>query len=284
MGLGKPVQAIAATRKKEEVLLQLPERMDKTFFVPMTKEQWIYHEDNRQIVARIVQKWRRYKFLSGADQRRLTLALQNMRIFLSTEAGGVGLNLQRASVVINMDLPWNPAVLDQRIGRVHRIGQHRPVRVVNFVSEGTIEHGMLSILDFKRSLFAGVLDGNEDSVFVGETRLNRFMRMVEETTQAIPETAHDPPPPVIPSSEEMEVVEEELERQEAPEPAPISPLQPLFVSAVSFLKSLGNLATAVGRSGKNRSHSGNIYLLHIGKTNRRTHQRILFHNSLTNFQ
>ena len=65
------------------------------------------------------------------------------RLFLSTDAGGVGLNLQHASVVVNMDLPWNPAVLEQRIGRVHRLGQKRPVRVVNFVAQGTIEEGML---------------------------------------------------------------------------------------------------------------------------------------------
>lgn len=48
------------------------------------------------------------------------------RVFLSTDTGGVGLNLQNAAaVVINMDLPWNPAVLEQRIGRVYRLGQHR---------------------------------------------------------------------------------------------------------------------------------------------------------------
>ena len=65
------------------------------------------------------------------------------RLFLSTDAGGVGLNLQHASVVVNLDLPWNPAVLEQRIGRVHRLGQHRPVRVVHFIAQGTIEEGML---------------------------------------------------------------------------------------------------------------------------------------------
>ena len=62
----------------------------------------------------------------------------------------MGLNLQHASAVVNMDLPWNPAVLEQRIGRVHRLGQTRPVRVVNFIAQGTIEEGMLSVLAFKR--------------------------------------------------------------------------------------------------------------------------------------
>lgn len=76
------------------------------------------------------------------------------RAFLATDAGGVGLNLQHASVVVNVDLPWNPAVLEQRIGRVHRLGQRKPVQVINFIAEGTIEEGMLSVLTFKKSLFA----------------------------------------------------------------------------------------------------------------------------------
>ena len=58
-------------RTKDEVLKELPERLDKHFFVPMTPEQRTHHEENREIVARIVAKWRRYGFLSEADQRRL---------------------------------------------------------------------------------------------------------------------------------------------------------------------------------------------------------------------
>jgi SNF2 family DNA or RNA helicase len=60
------------------------------------------------------------------------------RVFLSTDAGSTGLNLQHASTVVNMDLPWNPAVLEQRIARIHRMGQTRPVQVINFVAKGTI--------------------------------------------------------------------------------------------------------------------------------------------------
>lgn len=80
---------------------------------------------------------------------------------------------------------WNPAVLEQRIGRVHRLGQKQPVRVVNFIAQGTIEEGMLSVLKFKKSLFAGVLDGGESTVFLGGSRLTRFMETVEKTTTAI---------------------------------------------------------------------------------------------------
>jgi len=110
------------------------------------------------------------------------------RLFLSTDAGGVGLNLQHAAaVVVNMDLPWNPAVLEQRIGRVHRLGQSRGVQVVNFVGRASIEEGMLSVLAFKKSLFAGVLDGGEHEVFLQGTRLSKFMESVEQVAGAMGE-------------------------------------------------------------------------------------------------
>ena len=64
-------------------------------------------------------------------------------------------------------VPWNPAVLEQRIARIHRMGQARPVRVINFVSKGTIEEGMLSVLAFKRSLSAGILDGGNGEILLG---------------------------------------------------------------------------------------------------------------------
>ncbi|MBL8797963.1 MAG: DEAD/DEAH box helicase [Planctomycetia bacterium] len=273
--IGQTLEPLLVRRQKDQVLDQLPERIDSNIFVPMTPLQMTHHTENQEIVARIVQKWRRYRFLSEADQRRLMIALQRMRmacdssylvdhqsdhgvkadeavtlleeilerptgkvvvfsqwlrmhellvrrikrrgwghvlfhggvpgskrkdlidrfrddpqcrIFLSTDAGGVGLNLQHASVVLNMDLPWNPAVLEQRIGRVHRLGQREPVRVVNFVAKGTIEEGMLSVLKFKKSLFGGVLDGGEKEVFLGGSRLNKFMEQVEAASDAITDT------------------------------------------------------------------------------------------------
>src|SRR5262249_7630502 len=65
------------------------------------------------------------------------------RVFLSTDAGGTGLNLQAADTVVNLEVPWNPAVLNQRVARVHRMGQHRPVQVINLVTRGTIEERVL---------------------------------------------------------------------------------------------------------------------------------------------
>lgn len=278
--IGRTLEPILIRRQKNQVLKELPERLVKHFFVPMTPQQMKHHSENRETVARIVQKWQRCGFLSESDQRRLMIALQNMRMscnstylldhetdfgvkadelatlldeiyesrdskvvifsqwlrtheliqrrfekrdwdhvlfhggvpgparkglvdrfredrdcraFLSTDAGGVGLNLQHASVVVNMDLPWNPAVLEQRIGRVHRLGQQQPVRVVNFVATGTIEHGMLTLLQFKKSLFAGILDGGEKEVSLGGSRLKRFMESVEVATSTISDTAIEAP-------------------------------------------------------------------------------------------
>lgn len=84
------------------------------------------------------------------------------RIFLSTDSGAAGLNLQAASVVINCDLPWNPAKLEQRIARAWRKHQTRAVTVINLVSENTLEHRMLATLSNKQALADGVLDRKGD--------------------------------------------------------------------------------------------------------------------------
>ncbi len=83
------------------------------------------------------------------------------KVFLSTDAGGVGLNLQAGTMVINLDLPWNPAVLEQRIGRAHRHGQSKSVHVVNLIARGTIEERMLDTLAAKRAVFDAAF--NEES-------------------------------------------------------------------------------------------------------------------------
>ena len=267
------MKPVLLRRRKDEVLRQLPARIDQNIFVPLTREQRTLHDEFYEIVVKIVAKWRRYKFLTEADQRRLMIALEGMRrsadntylvdkktihgpkieeleellqenilegeekavifsqwlrmtelveavlkrndigyvhlngslpsrkrrdlltqfkdddrvrVFLSTDAGGVGLNLQSGSLVINMDIPWNPAVLEQRIGRVHRLGQRRTVRVVNFVSSGSIEARILELLKFKKSVFAGALDQDgEDVVMIGESQMKRFLKTVETLTENI---------------------------------------------------------------------------------------------------
>ncbi len=83
-------------------------------------------------------------------------------VFLSTEAGGSGLNLQMADTVINFELPWNPAKKNQRIGRIHRIGQkNRNLTVFNLISTGSIEERIASGIVVKEALFDAVLNESD---------------------------------------------------------------------------------------------------------------------------
>ena len=133
--------------------------------------------DNRDI---------RYEFLHGSvpAQKRDELIRRfenesDCRIFLSTDAGSTGLNLQAASIIINLDLPWNPAVLEQRVGRIYRIGQEMPVQVINLVSKDSIEEEMIGRLHFKRTMFEGALDGGDDTIFLGEEQFQGFMSEIQ---------------------------------------------------------------------------------------------------------
>jgi SNF2 family DNA or RNA helicase len=87
------------------------------------------------------------------DRKRVQDAFaKDVRILISTDAGGEGLNLQFCHVVINFDIPWNPMRLEQRIGRVDRIGQAHVVRAVNFVFEGSVEHRVREVLEQKLAI------------------------------------------------------------------------------------------------------------------------------------
>ncbi len=89
------------------------------------------------------------------------------KIFLSTEAGGVGLNLQMADTVINFELPWNPAKKNQRIGRIDRLGQkNEKLTVFNFITRGTIEERIAGGLLLKQNLFEGALVESNSTDFV----------------------------------------------------------------------------------------------------------------------
>ena len=107
------------------------------------------------------------------------------RVFLSTDAGSTGLNLQAGSIMINLDLPWNPAVLEQRIARIYRLGQERNVQVINLVAKGTIEEEMLGKLRFKTAMFEGVLDNGEDTIFLGSE--SKFSTMMDTLGEAFDE-------------------------------------------------------------------------------------------------
>ena len=93
----------------------------------------------------------------GLSRREKEDAIRRFRddvpILLTTEAAGEGRNLQFAHVMVNYDLPWNPMEIEQRLGRIHRIGQEHDVTVVNLTTVGTIEDRMLSVLERKINLF-----------------------------------------------------------------------------------------------------------------------------------
>ena len=101
------------------------------------------------------------------------------RVFISTDAGSTGLNLQTASFIINLDLPWNPAVLEQRIGRIYRLGQQRNIQVINLVAAGTIEERMIGKLRFKQNMFEGVLDNGDDTIFVGDDKFKDIVNLFD---------------------------------------------------------------------------------------------------------
>ena len=84
------------------------------------------------------------------------------KLFLTTNAGSTGLNLQAANTVINVDLPWNPAVLEQRVARAYRMGQKNPVDVYILVTEDTLEERLLATLAAKQDLALAALDSESE--------------------------------------------------------------------------------------------------------------------------
>jgi superfamily II DNA or RNA helicase len=102
------------------------------------------------------------------------------QVFVSTDAGGVGLNLQAASVLINLDVPWNPAVLAQRVARVHRLGQAEAVQIVYMTSLDSYEQRVAELAAGKRELFVHVVTDDATDDVVGLSR-----RSVEALAEAL---------------------------------------------------------------------------------------------------
>jgi superfamily II DNA/RNA helicase len=116
----------------------------------------------------------------------------NCRVFLTTNAGSTGLNLQAANTVINVDLPWNPAVLEQRIARAYRMGQEQPVQVFVLITEETIEEKLLSTLSAKHDLALAALDADSDVDQVDLAGgIEELRRRLEVLLGARPEAASD---------------------------------------------------------------------------------------------
>lgn len=152
-------------------------------------------------------------FFTGAESRKLRdrsmvefIDDPATRIMFLSDAGGVGLNLQQAaSCCINLELPWNPAVLEQRIGRIYRLGQTERVDVYNLVTSTGVEQRIQRLLAGKRKLFDAVFDGVSDEVAFGEhhTFLQRLEREYE--------------PPI--SSDEGEEADDDVFDGDLPAPA-----------------------------------------------------------------
>lgn len=348
--IGQKMESVLIRRRKREVALQLPERMDKILFVPMTDQQMGMHEEFQSTVAQLVYKWSRQHFLSEKDRKRLLLSMSQMRmvcdstyildqksrfdtkidetmhilrnvfdngdekvvifsqwermtrligqelekmgiryeylhggvpsqqrgelmrnftelpesrVFLSTDAGSTGLNLQVASILINLDLPWNPAVLEQRIARIYRIGQKRNIQVINLVASGTIEERMLTTLNFKSSLFEGILDNGEDSIFLEDSKFDKMMSTITTVMATDPdanphgetvskedmeEIAVQTPPgkaetPTAAEEEEEEEQEENISNETEKAQESESPEQ-LLQQGISFFSGLARTLTS----------------------------------------
>jgi len=127
------------------------------------------------------------------------------KVFLSTDAGSTGLNLQAADAVINFELPWNPAKLNQRIGRINRIGQQAPcINVINLISKYSIEEKILAGIKLKGELFDSVFDGGNAEVMFDRAKRQELVNQLREML----------------GQEQEPVVAEPMEPEEIPETTP----------------------------------------------------------------
>jgi len=180
---------------------------------------------------------KRSLFFTGAESSKLrTQSLvefhddPNAVLLFLTDAGGVGLNLQHAAnACINLEQPWNPAVLEQRIGRIYRLGQKHPIDVYNLVTESSIEARIAGIVDSKRVLFKGVFDGTTNEVrFEGEASFAaEVRRLLDLTLPDAPEVKSAQPvdsdaPPEDTASELSDVADSDVVTEVAVEPVEAS--------------------------------------------------------------
>ncbi|GHV86934.1 helicase [Spirochaetia bacterium] len=172
---------------------------------------------------------------------------RDCRIFLSTEAGGAGLNLQAADILINFELPWNPAKKNQRIGRIDRLGQKsRKLTIFNLISRNSIEERIAVGLLVKQSLFEGVLSKGNTINYVDFSTKGRsqFIQQLEELVsrqESTPEEsmaaqgaliAAETPAPVAPA-----------QPSSLPPPKQAAELEQVLVSGMQFLAGLFKMST-----------------------------------------
>ena len=134
-------------------------------------------------------------------------------VFLSTDAGGVGLNLQAAEAVVNLDLPWNPAKLEQRLARVHRIGSKKPVRTVLIVATDCVEDGILRLHDTKRNVLENVWATDGEDRIMAPGGSGAFRAMVDALLE------REPLPPTMAWSSRRGTAEGNGHETPSPEPS-----------------------------------------------------------------
>ncbi len=308
------MKPILIRRHKREVLKQLPPKTENVYYVKMSSKQAVPYDEQASVVAQIITKWKKQKWLSDIDRRRLLCCMTNMRmlcdstylfdkttnfspkleefeqlikemcienknkvvvfsqwtrmlikaaevldnigvtyvlfhgevpvkkrgqliqefmenpeckVFFSTDAGGLGLNLQAADTVINLDIPWNPAVIAQRVGRVHRLGQYNPVTVINLVTKDSIEERVLATIRLKQKLFSGLFDGNATEVDFSALKKQSFINIISDMME-----------------DEIKKREEKTSKEESPADK--------FVSAgIDFLTALANNIEKQGKMQNN---------------------------------
>jgi SNF2 family DNA or RNA helicase len=216
------------------------------------------------------------------------------RVFLSTDAGGVGLNLQTASAVVNFEPPWNPARLEQRIGRVHRLGQEHPVQVIHFLTTGSIEERVWETIQVKKSLFAGVFDAPTDQISFASLGKKSVLQAVKEVfadqpgrPKPVAEVAPPVPVPitasVVPAHSAETVRRDEATAVQPSAPAERLPeLEPLATAAAELLEAgvrfLETLATPSGAGAGSDGASGSPvqrWLASAIQTDPRTNRPVL---------
>lgn len=134
----------------------------------------------------------------------------NCRLFLTTNAGSTGLNLQAADTVVNVDLPWNPAILEQRIARAHRMGQQKPVQVHVLVTEQTIEENLLATLSAKHELSLAVLDPDAE---VSEVEFHSGMEELRRRLEVLLGAKPEGPVDETKKADELETIRQGAQRE-----------------------------------------------------------------------
>lgn len=124
-------------------------------------------------------------FKRGKKDWMRMLFQNRVQVLIATEAGGEGINLQFCNHVINYDLPWNPMRIEQRIGRIHRLGQEKDVYIYNFATQGTVENHILKLLYDKIHLFENVIGELDDILArLDLKRLDKYVENIFEESES----------------------------------------------------------------------------------------------------